>query len=236
MNRTLPTLSERLNNPDVSQMERSQRGVFHKILAELKLPKPAHALSVSVGDGIWDYLAFESNPSITSMTATDIVSNPVKEVALLQKKGTWDFVQVEAEKKLPFKDGLFDVIFHHDVVEHVKKPYLFLQEQYRVLKPGGHIVFGTPNLHRPANIIKLLLGKLYFPFNIGNYEEIGDYIHIQEFYKEQMIVMLEELGFKNVTAHYCYFGLYFLKLTFSLYPSSSIGKSLCQYLIFSAEK
>lgn len=234
----LPSLQERLNNPDLSEMEASQRDIFSRILRDLDLPAQSRALSVSVGDGIWDYLSFQANPHITSITATDIVDNPVKksDIAFIKNKGSWEFVKVEAEKRLPFKDNSFDLIFHHDVVEHVKKPYLFLSEQYRVLKKGGVLVFGTPNVHRPANILKLLVGRLHFPFNIGSNQEIGEYIHIQEFYKEQMNVMLEEVGFKNIQNYYCYFGLYFLKMSFSSEPSSSVGKGMCHYLQFAAYK
>ncbi len=231
-------MQNRLNNPDVSDMELSQRGVFSRVLASLKLPSHSTALSVSVGDGIWDSIAFTANSHIKKIVATDIVANPVypEDVTHLRKQGAWEFRRVEAEKVLPLQNNAYDLVFHHDVIEHVQKPYLFLNEQHRVLKKGGHIVFGTPNLHRPANILKLIAGRLQFPVTIGHNEEIGDYIHIQEFYKEQLQVMLEEIGFKQVTVHYCFFGLYFLNTTFSLYPESKIGQSLCQYLICSAQK
>lgn len=234
----LPSLQHRLNNPDLSDMEASQRSVFIHILESLGLPSHAHALSVSVGDGIWDYLCFTGNRHISRITATDIVVNPVKkeDIAFLREHGTWDFVKVPAEKKLPFKDESFDLIFHHDVVEHVHKPYLFLSEQYRVLKKGGTLVFGTPNLFRPANILKLLTGKLYFPVNIGSNDDIGEYIHIQEFYEEQMNVMLREVGFTTIKNYHCYFGLYFLQMTFSAVPTSRVGKGLCHYLQFAAIK
>ncbi len=93
----------------------------------------------------------------------------------------WQFVKVEPENSLPFKDNFFDLAIHQDVIEHVLKPHLFINEQQRVLKSGGFLLFGTPNLLRPANFIKLMLGKLRFPVKIGSNEEIGDYIHIQEF-------------------------------------------------------
>jgi len=207
-------------------------------MRSLPLKAKTKALSVSVGDGVWDYLTFQSAPSVQEIVATDIVDNPLSKEneKLLQIEGKWSFVKVKPEKPLPFKDASFDLVFHHDVIEHVNKPYLFLAEQYRVLKKGGSILFGTPNIHRPANIAKLCIGSLTFPLKIGYNKEIGDYIHIQEFYKEQLQVMLAEIGFTEIEAHYSFFGLHFLNLTFQKVPKTALGKGMCHYLMFTARK
>ncbi len=103
---------------------------------------------------------------------------------------------------------------------------------------GGIIVFGTSNLFRPANILKLILGKLKFSINIGSNKEIGEYIHVQEFYVEQLKLLVEEVGFKIKEIKYSYFGLHFIhpKLTFKDYPTSDIGKRMCQYITVIAQK
>jgi len=64
-----------------------------------------------------------------------------------------------------------------------------------MLKKGGFLVFGTPNLFRPASIFKLILGKLYFPYKLGYVKGIGDYIHILEFHEYQFKLLLQEIGF-----------------------------------------
>jgi len=101
-------------------------------------------LSISCGDGIWDYLALINGTGINRIVATDIVQNPVKEegIIALNNVGYWDFVKVEADNKLPFKDNKFDVVYHQDVIEHTRKPYLSISEQYRVLRPGGGYICG----------------------------------------------------------------------------------------------
>jgi ubiquinone/menaquinone biosynthesis C-methylase UbiE len=192
------------------------------------------ALSVSTGDGLSDYFVFSNTKgTVKKIIATDIVDNPVDKEGqkLLKKLGDWEFKKVGAEKPLPFSDEYFDLVFHQDVVEHVKKPYLFLSEQYRVLKKGGTLILGTPNLFRPANIVKILIGKLHFPLKIGYNEEIGDYIHIQEFNEFQLKNMLEEVGFKNIDIKNCYFVIWPLRITFSLYPKGKIGRGMCHYLM-----
>lgn len=47
--------------------------------------------------------------------------------------------------QLPFADASFDVITMTWVLEHVRRPAAFLAEIWRVLAPGGQVVFLTPN-------------------------------------------------------------------------------------------
>lgn len=46
---------------------------------------------------------------------------------------------------LPFKAGIFDKVISVTVLEHSPNPLLFLEEQYRILKPGGKIELVTDN-------------------------------------------------------------------------------------------
>ena len=176
--------------------------------------------------------------AIKKIVATDIVDNPVdkESIDVLKKLGDWEFKKVEAEKPLPFPNESFDLVFHQDVIEHVKKPYLFVSEQYRVLKKGGSLIIGTPNILRPANLVKLMFGKLRFPVKIGENEEIGEYVHIQEFSEFQLKNLLEEVGFKNIEVRHCYFGIWPLRVTFSLYPKGNLGKGMCHYLMVKCRK
>lgn len=50
------------------------------------------------------------------------------------------------EKKLPFPDGVFDVILLDSVLEHVPNPVAFLGEARRVLKKAGTILGDVPFL------------------------------------------------------------------------------------------
>ncbi len=43
-------------------------------------------------------------------------------------------------------DNYFDVVISFQVIEHVKKDRLFLEEIHRVLKPGGKAIITTPNI------------------------------------------------------------------------------------------
>ncbi len=46
---------------------------------------------------------------------------------------------------LPFADGSFDVVFSHEVIEHVADDRATAAEMVRVLAPGGRIVLYCPN-------------------------------------------------------------------------------------------
>ena len=52
-------------------------------------------------------------------------------------------------ENLPFVDSSFDLIVSLWVLEHLVDPAATLREVRRVLAPGGHFVFVTPNMRNP---------------------------------------------------------------------------------------
>lgn len=61
-------------------------------------------------------------------------------------------------QKLPFKNNFFDVVEANQVIEHLWDTDTFLEEIYRVLKPGGYLVISTENLSSWHNLFALILG------------------------------------------------------------------------------
>ena len=61
--------------------------------------------------------------------------------ALPRAKGV---VQAVGET-LPFEDAAFDVVFSHEVLEHVNDDGVCAQEMVRVTRPGGRLVIFVPN-------------------------------------------------------------------------------------------
>jgi ubiquinone/menaquinone biosynthesis C-methylase UbiE len=49
--------------------------------------------------------------------------------------------------RLPFKDNSFDIATSNMVFEHLDDPGAQLEEVLRILKPGGLLIFHTPNVH-----------------------------------------------------------------------------------------
>jgi SAM-dependent methyltransferase len=233
----LDTIHERLGFLYKS-IFRAQVHHFTNAIQSISIPENTHALSYSTGNGVYDYLAFTANPKITTILATDIIPCSVapSDQMALQGLGDWRFQQVPKESPLPFADASFDLVYHMDVIEHTKKPALFLSEQHRVLKPGGWLVFGTPNLLRPANLLKLLLGRLRFPQRIGFDTSIGEYIHETEYTEFQLRLMLEEVGFSVHATDCAMFGISFLRLCFAYAPRGPLGRGLSHIIQFTARK
>ena len=73
----------------------------------------------------------------------------------------------------PFDDNNFDVVYHSHVLEHFNKGdgKKFIQECYRVLKPGGVLRIAVPNLEQ---IARLYLQKLEEAL-AGNEQATDDY-------------------------------------------------------------
>ena len=228
------TFQERLQGI-TSKVEHLQRRAFAEFIDKNRKPN-AKGLSISCGDGIRDHLAFKNGLSIIG--ATDIVPNPVHQSSqkILRQQGLWSFTQVKKDTSLPFLDNSFDISFSQDVIEHTAKPNLFISEQFRLLKHGGHIAVGTPNILRPANIIRAFFGNLNFPMNIGKNIEIGDYIHEQEFHERQLFLGLQEAGFEKISITHIFFGLHSIDINFSDFPDFSIGKTFSHFLFATARK
>jgi SAM-dependent methyltransferase len=54
-------------------------------------------------------------------------------------------IVVSPGERLPFADQAYDVLFSHEVLEHVADDTLCVREMVRITRPGGHIVIFVPN-------------------------------------------------------------------------------------------
>ena len=59
-------------------------------------------------------------------------------------------------ENLPFASESFDLIVCLWVLEHLKEPEKVFREVRRVLRPGGHFIFLTPNLRNPLLVLNRL--------------------------------------------------------------------------------
>ncbi len=56
-----------------------------------------------------------------------------------------DEAQYGSAEAIPYPNDTFDCVLANNVMEHLPAPETVYQEVYRVLKPGGHFLFKTPN-------------------------------------------------------------------------------------------
>ncbi|MGE3172739.1 MAG: class I SAM-dependent methyltransferase [Planctomycetota bacterium] len=54
--------------------------------------------------------------------------------------------KVDLDRRLPFDDGFFDAVVCIEGIEHLQRPFDFVRECRRVLRPGGALVMTTPNI------------------------------------------------------------------------------------------
>lgn len=59
----------------------------------------------------------------------------------MKKKVNFTFTKIEKDKNVELQDYNFDLIYHHDVMEHTRKPCLLAPENYWLLKPNRTLFF-----------------------------------------------------------------------------------------------
>jgi SAM-dependent methyltransferase len=81
-----------------------------------------------------------------TVVGADIDDGAIAHCKKYHKNKNISFIQADATKKLPFKDGQFDVVTTFETIEHLypaeRKKYL--HQLHRVLKKNGTMVLSTP--------------------------------------------------------------------------------------------
>ncbi|MFZ5518609.1 MAG: methyltransferase domain-containing protein [Candidatus Zhuqueibacterota bacterium] len=58
---------------------------------------------------------------------------------------------------IPVPDNTFDIVFHQGLLEHFRDPRPLIQENFRVLKPGGLLLIDVPQRYHVYTLIKHIL-------------------------------------------------------------------------------
>jgi 2-polyprenyl-3-methyl-5-hydroxy-6-metoxy-1,4-benzoquinol methylase len=93
-----------------------------------------------------------------------------------------------------YPDNTFDVIYSHHVMEHVENPIKVMESMSRMLKPGGLMIVGVPN-------IESFVAKRFK----GNYRLLGS-PHILMWSKKTLTKLLSLNGLNVFKDVYPYFG------------------------------
>jgi tocopherol O-methyltransferase len=108
---------------------------------------------VDVGCGIGGsslYLAEKFNASVVGITLSPVQAKRASERAAAAGLGNRVRFQVADAQAMPFPDQAFDFVWSLESGEHMPDKQQFLQECYRVLKPGGTFLMATW-CHRPID-------------------------------------------------------------------------------------
>ncbi len=157
-------------------------------------------------------------------------------------KGAKNCVKMDFNRKLPFRDEVFEAVVCSEGIEHHPKQTDFIEEFARVLKPGGSLLITTPNiLNFRARWSTLLNG--HYTFSRAPISEVTQYwtgpdrtggylghVHMVGYFALRF--MLVQSGFDNLrfsTAKYSTSALLLAPL-FWLPVRWSTGRLLGKYL------
>lgn len=73
--------------------------------------------------------------------------------------------QADLTKPLPFEDQSFDVLIAVEVMEHITSHASLFNEAYRILKPGGLLLFTTPNILSLKSRFRFLFTGFFYSFS-----------------------------------------------------------------------
>jgi len=135
-------------------------------------------LDIGCGRGEWVELLKENNYNATGIDTNKIMVKRCKDLGLDVKEG--DVIEYLRNQK----DNSLSVITGFHVMEHLPFKVLIklFDESLRVLKPGGMILFETPN---PENI------------NVGAYTFYYDPTHVKPLVPDTIRFIAEQRGFVN---------------------------------------
>ena len=120
-------------------------------------PPPARVLDLGMGSGIdLTNLRRAAGPDAVSLFGVDIDPGNLAAARGLGITG----VSLDIERaRFPFENGALDLVIANQVIEHTKEIFWILSETSRVLRPGGGLVIGVPNLASLHNRVLLALGQ-----------------------------------------------------------------------------
>jgi ubiquinone/menaquinone biosynthesis C-methylase UbiE len=162
-------------------------------------------LDMGTGEGVWlgEFTKFTSPKNIF---ASEYDSELVEELIDLESLVVNQYrIPVEnikncAGENLDFPDNFFDIVFHNEVLEHVKDDEQTLAECLRVLKPGGKMVFFTPNRGWPFEQHGMFFQGKYYWGNIPFLPWMPEFIfnkfapHVKNYWWRTLRSKIEKSG------------------------------------------
>jgi SAM-dependent methyltransferase len=131
---------------DIGQFSWTTADEMRRFFTLLALGPRSRVLDVACGSG--GPALFMARNTGCHVTGVDITPNGIETAKGLAKvlglEGQALFRQVDATGPLPFADGSFDAVSSIDSMNHFEDRTRLLREWYRVLRPGGRVLFTDP--------------------------------------------------------------------------------------------
>lgn len=138
------------------------------------------ALDIGAGNGTDLMLVRNENPAV-ELHAIEL--HPESQRTLVQQGIIVHPLNIERDN-FPFSDESVDIVIANQILEHIKEIFWVFHEISRVLKVGGYLIIGVPNLASLHNRFLLLLGMQ--PTCIQNHSA-----HIRAYTKSDLLKFLQ---------------------------------------------
>lgn len=140
---------------DLGKVYPSSPAVLETLLSQFQV-EGLHILEVGAGTGRDSAELARRGAHVQVLDFADSSLKIVSEIKEREQLHNLKLVRGDAFQA-PFPDGTFDLVFHQGLAEHFKNPLPLLQENYRILKKGGHCLCDVPQTVHPYTLIKHIL-------------------------------------------------------------------------------
>ncbi len=109
----------------------------HNVVADLLLKDESYRkiLDIPSGEGAFARRCQERGRAVVAADCENLCREP-----------DIPFIPANMNEPLPFADDRFDAVVCIDGIEHIERPFDFIVECGRVVRPGGALVLSTPNI------------------------------------------------------------------------------------------
>lgn len=123
-------------------------------LMQLEVPAGGRVLDIGAGEGALSKRLLEAGFQVE---ACELYPEMFKVPGVVCR-------QVDATGELPYEDNSLDAAVAVEVVEHLESHRMLFTEAARVLKPGGKLLFTTPNILSLKSRIRFLFTGYFYSF------------------------------------------------------------------------
>jgi dolichol-phosphate mannosyltransferase len=125
----------------------------------------------------------------------DAVGMDILERKLRFLKPKHDKLLLASTFALPFVDQSFDVVINSQVIEHIPEDPAIMSEMWRVMRPGGTLILGTPDYGRWSWVaLEWMYGKVLE----GGYA----HEHITHYTRQSLADLIKASGFEVLDCQY----------------------------------